>query len=130
MFKLKEQPQPSFNILSNGTELIGDITINGDFRVDGTIKGNIICFGKIIVGTTANIEGKIICENAEIAGQIYGEIKTTELTIFKDTAIFKGDFLTSKLYVETGAMLTMSCDMTEKTEKTENKINPCGMNRS
>lgn len=114
MLKLKEQPQPSFNILSNGTELIGNITINGDFRIDGTIKGNIKCFGKITVGTTANVEGQIECENAEIAGKILGEIKTTELTIFKETAIFNGNFSTSKLYVETGAMLTMTCDMDKK----------------
>ncbi|MCK9417380.1 polymer-forming cytoskeletal protein [Candidatus Dojkabacteria bacterium] len=114
MLKLKEQPQPSFNILSNGTELIGDITINGDFRVDGTIKGNIKCVGKITVGTTASIEGKIECENAEIAGQICGDIKTSELTIFKDTANFHGNFSTSKLYVETGAKLNMTCDMGKK----------------
>jgi cytoskeletal protein CcmA (bactofilin family) len=116
MFNInKELATPSVNLLSNGTKLIGDIILNGDFRIDGNITGNIKCSGKITVGTTAYIEGKIECQNAEISGQVYGDIITTEYTIFKNSAIFRGNFSTSKLTVESGANLNMSCDM-EKIE--------------
>jgi cytoskeletal protein CcmA (bactofilin family) len=117
MFNInKELATPSVNLLSNGTELNGDIVLNGDFRIDGNITGNIKCSGKITVGTTAYIEGKIECQNAEIAGHVCGDIITTEYTIFKESAIFRGNFSTGRLSVESGARLTMSCDMEKKDE--------------
>jgi len=104
---------PSVNMLSAGTIVNGNITIDGDFRIDGSLIGDVQCKGKLTVGSTGSIEGKIDCQNAEISGEIKGEIKATELIIFKETSKITGDISTVKLMIEPGAKLTITCRTTE-----------------
>jgi len=101
---------PSVNILSASTLIKGEIDINGDFRFDGKLYGNITCSGKLTIGSTGYIEGKIECKNAEISGQFIGEIKVKELLILKESSVIKGQIITGKLTVENGAKLTVNCD--------------------
>lgn len=109
MLGKQELVLPSVNMLSAGTEVKGDITTIGDFRIDGTLKGNVICKGKLTIGTTGNIEGQIECQNAEISGEVNGRIVASELIILKETSKFNGDIDTDKLMVEAGAKLTITC---------------------
>ena len=61
---------PSVNIIGNGTDIIGDINSNGDFRIDGLLKGTIKSTGKVVVGSTGKVEGEIICQNADFSGEV------------------------------------------------------------
>jgi cytoskeletal protein CcmA (bactofilin family) len=108
MLGKQELVLPSVNMLSAGTEVKGDITTIGDFRIDGSLKGNVIC-KKLTIGTTGNIEGQIDCQNAEISGEVNGRIVASELIILKETSKFNGDIDTDKLMVEAGAKLTITC---------------------
>lgn len=109
MFGDKELVSPTVNILSAGTTIHGDIVTIGDFRIDGRLKGNVICKGKLTIGTIGFIEGQITCENAEISGEVNGRIVTSELLILKETSKFNGNIETTKLMVEAGAKLTITC---------------------
>ena len=100
---------PTVNMLSAGTEVKGDISTSGDFRIDGSLKGNVTCKGKLTIGSTGFIEGQISCKNAEISGEVNGGIVATELIILKETSKFNGDINTGKLMVETGSKLTITC---------------------
>ena len=102
-------PSPSFNILSSDAELKGDITTSGDFRIDGKLRGSIICKGKLTLGITGYIEGRIECENAEISGKVDGDITALGRVSIKDTAIFNGKIVTRELSVEPGSRITMDC---------------------
>jgi len=104
-----ELVSPTINILSSGTDVKGEMNIDGDFRIDGTLKGNIKCSGKLTIGLTGSIDGQIVCQNAEISGTVNGSINAAELIILKDTSNFNGDILTAKLIVESGAKLTVVC---------------------
>ena len=112
MFKKEEKTTittPSFNILSSDTELKGDITTNGDFRIDGKLIGSVICKGKLTLGLTGSIQGHIECENAEISGTIDGDMIVSGRVSMKETAIFNGEIITTELSVEPGSRLTMKC---------------------
>ena len=63
------------NVIASGTKIIGTITADNDIRIDGNIEGDLICKGKIVVGTNGIINGNITCNNAEIMGNINGKIK-------------------------------------------------------
>jgi cytoskeletal protein CcmA (bactofilin family) len=54
----------SRNLLGADTTVKGDIESNGDFRIDGTLIGSISSKGKVVVGSTGNVEGEIKCQNA------------------------------------------------------------------
>jgi cytoskeletal protein CcmA (bactofilin family) len=105
----RELVSPSVNMLSAGTEVKGDIITNGDFRIDGSLNGDVKCTGKLVIGTTGFINGKIECQNAEISGEVNGSIVATELIILKETSKFTGDILANKLTVDAGAKLTITC---------------------
>ena len=102
---------PSVNIIGNGTDINGNIKSNGDLRIDGFIKGNIQATGKVVVGSTGRGEGEIICQNADISGDVKAHIKVTELLSLKANAVVSGDILTNKLAIEPGAVFTGACKM-------------------
>ena len=51
-----------------------------------------------------NIEGNVICCNADVEGALVGTIKVSELLTLKSTAKLQGDIVTSKLSIEPGAV--------------------------
>lgn len=104
---------PSINFLGSGTSIIGEIKSNGDFRIDGTLIGSINSKGKIVIGQSGKVDGEIICQNADISGEIKAKIIVHELMTLKSTAIILGDIFTSKLAIEPGAIFTGTCNMNE-----------------
>jgi len=110
-----ESEGSSINIIGSGTQIIGEITSNGDIRIDGTLKGNITTKGKLVVGGTGVIVGDIFCKNSDISGKIEGKITVQELLALKSTSSVQGDIITSKLAVEPGAIFTGTCNMSGGT---------------
>ncbi|MCX6280973.1 MAG: polymer-forming cytoskeletal protein [Bacteroidetes bacterium] len=111
MAKNREPEIPSINIMGPGTVVKGEISVNGDFRVDGTLIGNIHCKGKMVVGQTGSIEGEIICQSADFSGNVKATVKVTELLTLKETARYSGDITTGKLAIEPGAKFSGTCKM-------------------
>ncbi len=105
------------NILAAGTRIKGDIVMDIDFRLDGTVEGNIKCGSKIVVGPKAQVNGNIESVNAEIAGIITGTVKTSEKLIIKSTAQIKGDIYTQVLEVEPNAKINGACNMSKDPGK-------------
>ncbi len=108
--KNPEQAQASNRILL-GTEIIGDINSNGDFRIDGHVKGTIKIQGKLVIGEKGSVEGQVLCENATVSGEFKGKMQVIELLTLMSTSRFNGEMATSKLSVEPGAEFTGSCSM-------------------
>lgn len=102
---------PSVNLLGSGTEITGDIRSQGDIRIDGSLTGTINCTGKVVIGSTGRVEGELICQNADISGEVKARIKVSELLSLKATALVSGDILTNKLAIEPGAVFTGACKM-------------------
>lgn len=99
------------NTIVSGTIIKGEITANGDFRIDGKLVGSINCKGKIVVGQTGSVEGEIQCQNADVSGSINAQILVEQLLSLKATASLSGDVVTSKISIEPGAKFTGSCKM-------------------
>ncbi|MBK8366337.1 MAG: polymer-forming cytoskeletal protein [Bacteroidetes bacterium] len=109
--KTSESTATSINLIGNGTTIIGDIKSNGDVRIDGTLKGNLSISGKLVVGPSGNIEGNIICQNADISGEIHGKVTVSELLSLKASAKVLGDIVTGKISIEPNATFTGTCNM-------------------
>ncbi len=115
MAKNYEQENPSINLLGNGTMVKGDITSNGDFRIDGTLIGSIFSKSKVVIGTTGVVDGEINCENADFSGNVKGNIKVTELLTLKSTSKLLGNISVGKLAIEPGAQFSGNCTMDNNT---------------
>lgn len=106
-----EPSNSTINMISEGTTIKGDITANGDTRIDGELVGNISAKGKLVVGPQGKIAGEIRCNNVEVSGFIKGKVVAAELLNMKASAKIEGDIAAGKLSVEPGATFTGSCSM-------------------
>jgi len=106
---------PSVNLLGSGTEITGDIRSQGDIRIDGSLNGTINCTGKVVIGSTGRVDGELICQNADISGEVKARIKVSELLSLKAAAVVSGDIITNKLAIEPGAVFTGACKMEGQT---------------
>jgi cytoskeletal protein CcmA (bactofilin family) len=116
MAKSNEIESTSINLISNGTEIIGDIKSTGDIRIDGSLTGNLNVKGKVVIGPTGKISGEVICKNSEVSGYIEGKITVGELLSLKASSTIIGDIATLKLSIEPGAKFSGNCKMID-TEK-------------
>lgn len=101
----------SINILGSGTEVTGNIKSNGDFRIDGHLKGNIEVKGKLVVGASGLVDGEVFCQTADISGNLKGKINVSELLTLKSTSRITGDIITGKIAIEPDAQFTGTCSM-------------------
>ena len=101
----------AINIIGNGTVIEGEISSNGDIRIDGIIRGSVTSKAKVVIGSTGQVEGDIVCQNADISGSVLGKTTVTEMLFLKSPARINGDMQTGKLIVEVGASFTGNCSM-------------------
>ncbi|PTM05908.1 MAG: cell shape determination protein CcmA [Bacteroidetes bacterium] len=101
----------SSNRILQGTSIEGEVVSDGDFRVDGTIKGNIVIAGKLVVGEKGHVNGDIKCGSATISGKLEGKLVVEELLSLEDSAVVEGDIFTMKLSIQPGAEFSGSCKM-------------------
>lgn len=104
----------SINIITSGTVIKGDITASGDFRLDGTLEGNIQLNGKLVIGDSGVVNGNVLCMNANIIGTVNGNLSVKELLSLHSSARVKGDILINKLSIEPGAIFTGKCNMLDE----------------
>jgi len=106
------------NRIENNTSIVGDITSEADFRIDGTLEGSITTSGKIVIGENGKIMGQMTCVNADIEGFFNGTLNVSDLLFLKKSAKVEGEIEIGKLSVEEGASLNASCQMRGNNVKT------------
>jgi len=111
---------PEINIIQKGTKINGDITCFGDIRIDGTVVGTLVSEGKVVIGTSGVIDGKVTCKNADISGIIKAKLVVKELLQLRATANIESDINTNKLSIEPGANFTGSCNMGSVVKEIKN----------
>jgi len=100
-----------YSVLANGTKIVGSIITDNDFRLDGTLFGDINCKGKLVMGSQSYIKGSIECCNAEILGKADADINTRETLILRAQSEINGTIRTSTLIIESGASFNGMCSM-------------------
>jgi cytoskeletal protein CcmA (bactofilin family) len=107
----EENATASASMIGAGTTLKGDITSNGDLRIDGTLKGNIIGSARVIIGANGVVEGDISGQQADIMGKVTGSIKVKDLLQLKNGSMVEGNISAGKLQVEPSAVFNGQCHM-------------------
>jgi cytoskeletal protein CcmA (bactofilin family) len=101
----------ALNTFAQDTKIIGKIESDGDIRLDGILDGTLNCKGRVVIGPEARIKGTIFANNAEIMGNVEGEINVVDLLTLKSTALITGDLIMGRFSVEPGAKFTGICKM-------------------
>ena len=94
-----------------GASIKGDLSSHTDIRVDGTVDGTLYSEGRIVVGESATLAGKILCKNLDLWGKMDGDIYVQDTLSIKAEAVINGNIFVSKVQMEMGAQLNGSCKM-------------------
>lgn len=114
----------SVNIIGHGTMIEGEVSSNGDIRIDGTVKGSVTTKAKLVIGSSGSVDGDVFCQNADISGAIKGKATVNEMLFLKSNGRINGDINTGKLVVEVGASFTGNCNMGPSIKDIKNVDRP------
>jgi len=107
----EETNSSSINLIGSGTVIKGDVSSDGDLRIDGKVIGTITSKSKVVLGATGTVEGEIKSQNTDIYGYHKGNIQAQDMVFLKSTANLTGDIQTSKIVIESGAIFSGRCTM-------------------
>ncbi len=111
----RKSPQAaSASLIGSGTTMKGDITSNGDLRIDGTLVGNIHSSARVVIGANGNVQGDIAGQQADIDEEAWvtGTIKVKDLLQLKGGSVVNGNIQAAKLQIEPTANFNGECHMT------------------
>lgn len=103
-------------IIASGTEIHGNIESQGDIRVDGILIGNLTTSSKVLVGPSGHVKGDVSSAQAEVLGQITGNLHVSELLILKGSCEINGNIHTGQLQVDSTASFNGECHMGANTK--------------
>jgi cytoskeletal protein CcmA (bactofilin family) len=99
------------NVIAKNSTFVGEITSDGDFRIDGILEGTLKTAGKVIIGVDGFVKGTIEASNAEIEGKFSGQLSIANTLTLKATANIYGDVTVGKLSIEAGVTFNATCVM-------------------
>jgi len=103
-------------IIGKDTIIDGTLDVKGALRVDGTVKGKIICSDCVTIGATGVVEAEIESNSSIVAGRMVGNIHATEKIELQAKCEMEGDLKTKSLVIEQGAVFCGACNMKGKTQ--------------
>lgn len=110
-------------IVSKGTKIEGKFSSTENVRLDGTIKGEVKCDSRLVMGESGKVEGKVFTKDADIHGTIEGEITVFGALQLRSTARVHGNITATTMSVEEGASWTGECRVGQAaTQKKQQKV--------
>ena len=99
---------------------------SSDIRIDGKFTGKICTKGKLVVGEKAFVEGVIVCNSADVWGEVKGEIFVANTLSRKAKSVYTGAVKSSKVGIEIGAIFNGTCNIItgEEFKKHSNEYFP------
>jgi len=92
-------------LLAKDAEVSGTMKTQGSLRIDGRVKGDLICSKLVSIGTTGFVEGNIQAENIVVAGRVKGSLVAKQKIHLEATAELDGDLSAGKLSIQEGAKI-------------------------
>ena len=99
------------NRIAQGTKIVGDLSSEGGFRIDGQVEGTLKTPGKVVVGKSGVINGTLEGANADFEGKFSGKLLLSGTLTLKSSALIEGEVIVGKLAVDPGATFNATCSM-------------------
>ncbi|WP_238631391.1 bactofilin family protein [Halorhodospira halochloris] len=92
---------PGTTVISNGTRLVGELTLESNLHVDGQIKGTIISDHDVSIGRSGRFEGNLKAERLLVSGFVEGVIDCAVMEIVAEGRVF-GELHSDDFVIEPG----------------------------
>jgi cytoskeletal protein CcmA (bactofilin family) len=122
---------PQFTIVSQGTEITGDVTAQGVIKVEGKIEGSIRSASQVLVAKGGTVQGDIYTKEAVLGGHVRGAVHAEDRVEVQASALIEGDIVTRRIQIAEGGQVNGAISMgegsaelglatTARTDKTAN----------
>jgi cytoskeletal protein CcmA (bactofilin family) len=116
-----EEPRPSKNRgtlesathIAQGARLQGELKVNGNLQIFGSIDGIVNAVGDIEVGCEGSLKADLSGRNITVAGTVKGKIYGQERVLLVQGAHVEGDIHAQSLKIEDGVFFQGNCVMGE-----------------
>lgn len=122
MFKKEDSSGNNETIIAGGVKVEGDFSSPGNVRIEGVVIGSVKADGDLSVTETARIEANVVASNAVIAGEIKGDLSTSEKLELLSTAKIHGNISCRVLSVEAGAMISGNCQVAQEKAQVRERV--------
>lgn len=96
------------------TEIKGELSFQGSFRIDGRFKGKINSDSMLIIGESGKVDADIKIGYMVIDGEVKGNVQAIERVEIHSNGRVMGTITTPNLVIEEGAYLEANCQTTDK----------------
>lgn len=120
--KNENSQNSALNMIGLGTFIKGNLSSDGDLRIDGKIEGDVLSKSKIAMGAGADIIGNVNARSADISGKIDGDVIVNETLFLRSSAKITGNISTAKLVIESGAEFNGTCSMNSKQSGVKSNV--------
>ncbi|MBO5443661.1 MAG: polymer-forming cytoskeletal protein [Alphaproteobacteria bacterium] len=104
----KQSPSvPVPSIISENTQVKGDIISNGIIHIDGRVEGDVTC-DELVIGIKGAVIGSVNVTNLHLYGVLQGKATVDKLFVSK-TAKLLGDATHNSIAIEPGAYIDGHC---------------------
>jgi len=107
----KDSFEEDVSIISSGVRIEGSFFSEGNVRIDGNIKGDVIVNGNLTTGDLSLLTGEVKAKNVTMSGKIVGRVHASEKLKLEPRSILKGDLFTKILVIEEGALFEGNSQM-------------------
>jgi cytoskeletal protein CcmA (bactofilin family) len=97
--------------LGAGSRLEGDLSSDGNVRLDGYFKGKLTIEENVLIGVTAEIEADVNAKNVSIAGVVRGDVGGSKVHLLSTAKVW-GNITAGALITEDGAFIDGRISMT------------------
>jgi len=101
-------------VIAEDLHIKGSVRFETSLMIKGTLEGEIISEGLLIVGPTAKINATIVTKRLISLGEIQGDVTASEQVVLKETATQTGNITTQNIIVESGSLFNGSITMKGK----------------
>ena len=114
MFKGKKSRKVQITtLLGRGTQIKGNLNVEGSARIDGRIDGDVTASGHLIIGTGAVVMGDVKAQSVLIGGEVRGNILCPEKAELASTAKVFGNIATGEIVIDEHATFQGKCNMNQ-----------------
>lgn len=114
----------ALNIIAKGTQVTGNISTEGDLRIEGKIIGEVTCKAKLVLGNLGIIEGNVDAKTATISGEIKGTVIIKDTLTITETGKISGDVFTEKIIIQLGGYFSGNCKMADSENRGKAILKP------
>lgn len=98
--------------LGVGAEYRGQFNFQGIARIDGSVIGDIISDGTLVLGEESRVEGSIRVAELIANGQIVGDVQASRRVVLSKCSNLRGNLFAPAVSIEDGAILNGRVSMT------------------